>query len=384
MATKKSAQPNTREKKAQTQIPADVLPRRTLEQVIRVAEILHNTYAGKSASWDDIAQALEIGAKSANTRYIMWAAQAYGIINREEGNMISLSETGRKIVAPTYDSEDAEGKLKAILTPTLLSKFYTDYDGHPIPSDVHFPNVLESRFEVPRDRVAEAIEIVLENARYAGILEQSSVGGQPVIRLSGAGVAVPSNRIDNVVDEILESPAVTALTEDIEWARTCFYITPIGEEGSDVRKHADMMLKHLIEPVLKGQFNIEVVRADKIERSGLITQQIFEQLARAALCVADLSFNNPNAFYELGVRHVFKLPTIQIIRKGDKIPFDVSQGRTITIDTSDVYTVMDRFESARRELAEHVRHIQTSGNQDGGEDNPVSIYLPGVKVIFPK
>jgi hypothetical protein len=129
---------------------------------------------------------------------------------------------------------------------------------------------------------------------------------------------------------------------------------------------------------------MDVVRADKIERSGVITQQIFEQLARATLCVADLSFSNPNAFYELGVRHVFKLPTIQIIRKGDKIPFDVSQGRTITIDTSDIYTVMDRFESARRELAEHVKHIQSASGPDAGEGNPINIYLPGVKVILPK
>ena len=100
--------------------------------------------------------------------------------------------------------------------------------------------------------------------------------------------------------------------------------------------------------------------------------------------MADLSFSNPNAFYELGVRHVFRLPTIQLIRKGDKIPFDVSQGRTITIDTSDVYTVMDRFDAARRELPEHVKHIQASGNQGSGEDNPVTIYLPGVKVTLPK
>ena len=31
-----------------------------------------------------------------------------------------------------------------------------------------------------------------------------------------------------------------------------------------------------------------------------------------------------NAFYELGVRHVCQLPTIQLIQKGDKIPFDVA------------------------------------------------------------
>src|SRR5687768_13415522 len=112
-------------KKGQAQIPSEVMPRRTLEQVIHVAQLLHNTFAGKSASWEDVTKALGIGAASANTRYIIWAAQGYGIVHKEENNMISLSETGRKIVAPTYENEDAEGKLKAILTPTLLSKFYS-------------------------------------------------------------------------------------------------------------------------------------------------------------------------------------------------------------------------------------------------------------------
>lgn len=381
MATKKSAS-KVASKKPRVQISSDVLPRRSLEQVIRVPEILHNTYAGKSASWDDLAQALGIGPNSPNTKYIIWGAQSYGIVNKEEGNMISLAETGRKIVAPTYDGEDVEGKIKAILTPTLLSKFYSDYDGHPVPSPIHFPNVLESKFDVPRDRVGEVIEIIMANASYAGILE-ASTDGEPSIRLSGAGVPVPTAKVNQLVEEVTEGDIVISAGDGIDWANICFYITPIGDEGTDVRKHADMMLKHLLEPVCKSMFSLEVIRADKIERSGLITRQIFEQLARASLCVADLSFSNPNAFYELGVRHVFKLPTIQLIRKGDKIPFDVSQGRTITIDTSDIYTVMDRFDAARRELAEHVRHIQKLGS-DVGEDNPVNVYLPGVKVTLPK
>ncbi len=123
-------------------------------------------------------------------------------------------------------------------------------------------------------------------------------------------------------------------------------------------------------------------RADQIDRAGLITQQIFEYLAKAKICIADLSFNSPNAFYELGIRHMCKLPTVQIIRKGDKVPFDVSQGRTIKMDMSDVYSVMDSVESAKKELRQHMRH-SLSGEYKG-EDNPINTYLPGVEVKIPK
>lgn len=389
MATKndsKKSKSTGQEKDASfTRVPADTLPRRSLEQALPFATALHEHYAGKSATVEEIATALEISPKSSALKPLTGAALAYGIVVRAENGAIGLAETGRKIVAPTYDGEDRDARVKAVLTPALLSKFYSDYNGYPIPGDTHFPNVLETKYGVPRDRVEEAIRIILENARYAGVLEESSSGGQPLIRLTGVATVKPSTPPAQVivgtpaaVEEQPEAPGAG----DAEWDSVCFFITPIGEDGSEVRKHSDMMLKHLLEPVAK-EFNLKVVRADRIDRAGLITQQIFEHLVRSKLCVADLSFGNPNAFYELGVRHVCKLPSVQIIRKGDKIPFDVAQGRTIVVDTSDIYTIMDRVESARRELAEHVRHI-VSGDTAAIEGNPVEVYLPALRVTIPR
>lgn len=196
-----------------------------------------------------------------------------------------------------------------------------------------------------------------------------------MLRLTGSyGSRAPgSTPLDEQSLDVQSQGAASA-----EWDKLCFYVTPIGDEGTDVRRHADMMLKHLIEPVVSA-VGLKTIRADKIEKSGLITQQVLEHLAYSRLCIADLSFGNPNAFYELGVRHMCLSPTIQVIRKGDKIPFDVSQGRTITVDTSDVYTVMDKFESARKELAEHVKTALSEKRDAPPEDNPIAIYLPGTK-----
>lgn len=267
-----------------------------------------------------------------------------------------------------------------MLNPFVPSIFYSDFDGHPLPPEDILPNILQNRYEIPPNRLPSAIKVVVDNAFFAGILERSS-RGELIVNLSDkTRENTPSLRVGDVSKEIV---AVSAEPDAIEWSQTCFFITPIGEDDSEIRKHADMMLKHLLTPVL-SEFHFEVVRADKIEKSGLITQQIFEYLVKSRLCVADLSFNNPNAFYELGVRHICKLPTIQVIKKGDKIPFDVAQGRTITVDTSDIYTIIDRMESAKRELAEHVRHFQSSNFQDSAKDNPVQIYLPDLRVTLPK
>lgn len=360
-------------------ITATILPRRSLQQVIPILKFLHENYAGKAASVEQIAQGLGIKAGSANTNYLFSAAQAYNLLNRESGQY-SISEVGRKIIAPTFDGEDREGKVKAVLTPTMLSKFYNDFNNHPIPNSEFFPNVLESKYGVPRERTSEAIGIVIQNAEFAGILENKGPNQSPIIRIS------TSSAIKNAVgleSEINVDPTVASSLDGAEWEKVCFFITPIGDEGTEVRKHADMLLKHLLEPTF-SELGLRVVRSDAIDRSGLITQQIFEHVARAGMCVADLSYGNANAFYELGIRHMCQLPTIQIIRKGDKIPFDVSQGRTIVIDTSDVYTVMDRVQSAKRELSEHAKHFLSPDRKSAGDDNPVSVYLPGVKVTLPK
>ena len=71
MVAKKTQQAQAPGQEAQIQLSGETLPRRSLEQALRVARVLHETYAGKSATWDEVAQALEIGPKSPNTKYLI-------------------------------------------------------------------------------------------------------------------------------------------------------------------------------------------------------------------------------------------------------------------------------------------------------------------------
>jgi hypothetical protein len=82
------------------------------------------------------------------------------------------------------------------------------------------------------------------------------------------------------------------------------------------------------------------------------------------------------------LKALLSIATVQIVRKGDKIPFDVSQGRTIKIDMTDVYSVMDSVDSAKKELLQHLKHCVSSDYK--GEDNPVNTYLPDVEIKIPK
>jgi len=228
---------------------------------------------------------------------------------------------------------------------------------------------------VARERVDEAKRLLKENGIFAGVIRPDD-GGLSV-RLDPVTTGLPARTESPPVSDVNEGIADKVPVGGHRFQKMCFVVTPIGDDDSQQRKHADAVLKNVIEPVVR-ELGLDAIRADQIDRAGLITKQIFECLAHARVCIADLSFNNPNAFYELAVRHMCKRPTVQIIRKGDLIPFDVSQGRTIKMDFTDPYSVMESVESAKRELRQHLKAALATDYK--GEDNPVNTYLPGVTV----
>ena len=155
---------------------------------------------------------------------------------------------------------------------------------------------------------------------------------------------------------IYDSDRVPVLHSDAEFDRVCFFIGPIGEPDSIHRKHSDLVLESLIRPAME-EFGMEVRRADEIQNPGLINKQVFEYLLKARLAIADLSYHNPNVFYEMAVRHARNLPVVQIIRKADPIPFDVNQSRTVQLDMTDLYSFVPRIGTYKAEISNHIRAL---------------------------
>src|SRR5712672_3484705 len=103
-------------------------------------------------------------------------------------------------------------------------------------------------------------------------------------------------------------------------SKLCFVIGPIGKPGSEPRVHADWLLNGIIKPVMEQFPNFTVKRADEDPRPGLIDAQMINDLLTADLVIADLSFLNPNAFYEIGIRHMAQKAIVHMQRDGEDIP----------------------------------------------------------------
>lgn len=87
--------------------------------------------------------------------------------------------------------------------------------------------------------------------------------------------------------------------------------------------------KQYIKPALES-VGFEVFRADEELRAGNIRTDMFQELLLADLVIADVSIDNPNVWYELGVRHALRARgVVQIQCKRDYMPFDIFVDRTL-------------------------------------------------------
>ncbi len=113
--------------------------------------------------------------------------------------------------------------------------------------------------------------------------------------------------------------------------KRCFVISPIGASDSSVREHADDVFEFIIKPAME-ELGIYVYRSDHNHELGRITEQMFSSILNDDLCIAVLTFFNPNVFYELAVAQCAARPVIILIEKGHAIPFDVRDLRAVEYD----------------------------------------------------
>ena len=135
--------------------------------------------------------------------------------------------------------------------------------------------------------------------------------------------------------------------------KKCFVVSPIGDEGTEIRHHADKVLKYLITPVCH-QLDYSVVRADQITGSSHIDQDVFTHLKEDDLVIADLTDLNANVLIEVGYRLRDGKPMILICDKthNSKLPFDIATFRTIFYCLE-----VDKIDSDKDLL---IRYIQAS------------------------
>lgn len=160
--------------------------------------------------------------------------------------------------------------------------------------------------------------------------------------------------------------------------KTCFVAIGFGpktdyESGRVL--DLDKTFENLIKPVF-DDLDIECFRAKEIRHSGIIDVPMYEWLFKADIVVADISTLNPNALYELGVRHALR-PYSTIVISEDKIkyPFDINH----TLIHSYEHLGKDIGVSEAKRFTDELKKLVKEILDQSKTDSPVYTYLPKLK-----
>jgi tetratricopeptide (TPR) repeat protein len=145
-----------------------------------------------------------------------------------------------------------------------------------------------------------------------------------------------------VVQELLQVPKVvppspSPVPSPKRGCPHAFVVMPFGRKQGPDGGWIDFnsIYRDLIKPALE-EAGFEPFRADEEASSGDILSDMFQELLLADLVVADLSIDNANVFYELGIRHAFRKRGVVHIQAGRAyMPFDIFNVRTLPYHCDD-------------------------------------------------
>ena len=338
-----------------------LFPASSFEEALVVANAVQKYASGQKVRRFTLFDQLGKSPDSGPSRQLITNSGKYGLTRGSyAAEYLELTPDGT--LATSTDSPQRE-KLRARFRLAIerIAPFKALFEaqvGNRLPAGSVLEDLVKEH-GVPDEDANECIDTFIVNAKFVGVLRPIA-GAERIVSLAQVLEDLP-------VTQAAEASAITVLSQAVaeaalhpevagrsDWEKTCFYISPIGEQDSEHRQHADLFLGSIVEPALE-EFGLKVVRADKIGKPGMITSQIIEHIFKLKLVIADLSFHNPNVFYELCLRHVCRLPTVQVIRSIDKIPFDLDQFRTIKIDTTSIFTLVPNLQTYKAEIASQVR-----------------------------
>jgi len=109
--------------------------------------------------------------------------------------------------------------------------------------------------------------------------------------------------------------------------KSCFVIMPFDQKR-------DFLYEDTICRVLNNhkKYSFSYIRADKMLTTGKITEEIDDKIINSDLIIADITIDNNNVYFELGIAHANNKKVILLKEKiGDEkmnLPFDIKDFRT--------------------------------------------------------
>lgn len=130
----------------------------------------------------------------------------------------------------------------------------------------------------------------------------------------------------------------------------CFVMMPISDQGDYPKGHFTKIYEQILKPAIEDA-GYEAYRVDENSSSVLITDKIFKAIQECPMALCDLSNQNPNVLYELGLRQAYDKPVVLVQDEKTNKIFDVSGISTVFYESNRIY---ENVLEARRNITKAI------------------------------
>lgn len=152
---------------------------------------------------------------------------------------------------------------------------------------------------------------------------------QAASNINVADLAVAVEELRKRLDRLSTGPSMPIdPLESIFHDAFAFVAMPFGPEGLQV------VYDDYIKPTVEGYCSLKCIRGDDMPGSGVIMSNIINAISKAEVVIADLTDQNANVLYEVGIAHALSRPTLLMSQSLDEIPFDLCHRRVLRYEYS--------------------------------------------------
>lgn len=314
-------------------------PRVTLEEALRIPNALKEKNGGNPWPPRDVASAVGLSHKNSEFFYLAASSRDFGFTEggRDSG-VIALAELGRDIVYAPSEADEKSSLKTALLRIDIFKKVLEYYNGSNLPEMQYLGNTLERNFGLAPSLHEEFSKLFRENCAFLGI---------------GAGFSDdPDDRGASRTNSVAQRDTVVVAEPERQTGLKCFAAMPFRERLAEhPAGFFDEVLKALIAPSGRDA-GFEVTTANR-DGSDVIQSTIVNHLLDADLVIADLTENNPNVLFELGLRIAEDKPIAIIRAKGTPAIFDVDTMLRVFEYNPNLWS--STVEHDRLRLTEHIK-----------------------------
>jgi hypothetical protein len=238
---KRKIKPKSSEGRRRGPKPYPVIP---FEQALRIGQGIADFGAGHPMKRTTLLEKLELPLNQP-TKDLITASSKYGITSgSHDAPELKLTEEGAKAVAAIASLERSRARIKLAITDNEpFRKLYEKFSGRKMPAVEAMRDSLDDVDDGDR---APCVDIFVQNAKFVGVL-QTREGAEFITSLDDAATKAVT-ATTGIVPPTATPANVPVTGEDFD--TVCFFIAPIGSDGSEHRQHSDAILSSYVERAL--------------------------------------------------------------------------------------------------------------------------------------